>query len=484
MLRLTLVVLFGIGAMLSPTILAAARGDLDPTFGSGGKVTTDFGASETGSAVTVQRNRRIVVAGDRSGPETFTAFVLARYTPNGNLDPSFNGNGKVTTDFSHGYAEAALDVEVQRDARIVAAGYASQAFALARYRTDGRLDPSFGEGGKVQTRFQRGSYHSASAVLLQPDGKIVAGGGTRGSALWDSALARYLPDGTLDPTFGDGGRVITQISSETDHFFDLALQPDGKIVAAGWSFADGPHIALARYDRDGRLDTSFDGDGIVVTTFRGAAAQLLVQRDGKLLVAGLGEITRFNRDGSLDRSFGEGGRARAGNVAATTAAIQPDGKILVIGTVSSGAVDGDFGVARLTTDGKLDNAYGRGGRILTDFSSGSDDQPLDAVLLPDGKLVVSGMSNPRPAAGVWGPWDFAVARYIAIRFCVVPNLRGKTLRAARSSLTTASCRVGTIKRAYSAKARKGRVVWQRPVPGMRLAELAKVDLVVSRGPRR
>jgi uncharacterized delta-60 repeat protein len=471
-----------LGALVTAGVLAAAlsaaRGDLDPTFGAGGKVTTDFGASEVGWAVAVQRDRRVVVAGHRWDPGPHD-FVLARYTANGRLDGTFDGDGKVTTDF--GGSDGASDVGIQRDGKIVAVGRGSptQDFALARYGVDGSLDTTFGAGGKVLTTFQTGSNDGASAVLIQADGRIVAGG----SSASEFALARYLADGALDPSFGSGGRVITPISSANDHLFDLAVQPDGKLVAAGWSFRDGePRIALARYDQDGSLDSSFDGDGIVVASFRSAAAHLLVQRDGKLVVAGLGELTRFSADGSLDRSFGGDGRARSGDVGAFAAAIQPDGKILVIGTVAPGRFPtGNFGLARLTADGRLDTTYGRHGSVVTGFSAGSDDQALAGVLMADGKLVVSGMTS---RTGETGPWDFAVARYVAIRFCVVPNVRKQTLAAARARLIRSGCRLGTVKRTYSRAVKKGRVISQRPAPAARLEELAKVNLVVSRGRRR
>jgi uncharacterized delta-60 repeat protein len=206
--------------------------------------------------------------------------------------------------------------------------------------------------------------------------------------------------------------------------------------------------------------------------------------NGRLLVAGIGGVARFNGDGSLDESFGVGGRAGGGDLGAYTAAIQPDGKILVIGSVAKGgAAVGDFSVTRLTAAGRLDTTYGRRGSVVTGFSPGSDDQALDGVLLPDGKLVVSGMSNPRPQAGTWGPWDFAVARYVAIRFCVVPNVRRQALARAGARLVRAGCRVGTVKRAYSRTVEKGRVISQRPRARARLAELTKVALVVSRGRR-
>jgi uncharacterized delta-60 repeat protein len=496
-LRRPLALLTGLAtAGVLAAALPAARGDLDPTFGSGGKVTTDFGGSEVGWAVVVQPDSRVVVAGGRSDSAS-DDFVLARYTTKGALDSSFDGDGKVATDFDDGL-DLASDVEVQGDGKLVAAGRSflgeqeadGSDFAVARYNRDGSLDPTFGEGGKVLTTFEFSGIAGASAVLIQADGKIVAGGSTGGGLESDFALVRYLANGELDPSFGDGGRVSTPISNVTDWLLALALQPDGKLVAAGYSYESlsRGRIALARYNPDGGLDPSFDGDGIVVATslpFGMVGEQLLLGAGGRLLVAGIGGVSRFNDDGSLDRSFGDGGRASSGNVDARTAAIQPDGKILVIGTVATGTpAAGDFGVTRLTATGRLDRTYGRRGSVVTGFSSGSDDQAEDGVLLPDGKLVVSGMSNPRPQAGTWGPWNFAVARYVAIRPCIVPNVRGQTLSAARARLVRAGCRLGTVRRTHSSTVGRGRVISQRPRARTRLAELAKVSLVVSRGRRR
>lgn len=484
--------LAAVTALVFPALVSATRGDLDPTFGSGGKVTTDFGASETGWAVAVQPDERIIVAGDRVGPGSFDDFVLARYSTNGRLDRSFDGDGKAVTDFA-GRQDGAFDVAVRGDGRIVAVGSSrlggGSVIALARYNRDGSLDSTFGAGGKVLTTFPPSNFAAASAVLLQADGKILVGGHAGQRFASGFALARFLPNGALDPSFGGGGRVITPIPQrDNDRVFALAVQPDGKLVAAGGSFERESVVVLARYAADGTPDLSFGGDGIAVASFRPidmVPTRLFVLRNRKLLVAGYGGVTRFAANGSLDRGFGEGGRARSGNVDAYTAAIQPDGKILVIGTTqSTGRPAGrDFGVARLTADGRLDPTYGRRGTVGTGFSPRSDDQALDGVLLPDGKLVISGMSDPAPEPGSFGPWDFAVARYVAIRFCLVPNVQGRTLVAARTRLVRANCRVGKLTRAYSRRARRGTVISQRSRAGVRLPEFAKVDLVVSRGRR-
>jgi uncharacterized delta-60 repeat protein len=482
-MRRRLVVLFGIGALLSPTLLAAARGDLDPTFGTGGKVTTDFGGNETAWGLAVQPDGKAVVAGTRFDMGPADDFVLARYTVSGTLDPTFDGDGKVTTDFG-GRSDGGDDVAIQADGKIVAAGSGFPPevrpvdFALARYNRDGSLDRTFGDGGRVLTTFAPNSLDSANAVVIQSDGKIVAAGTSRSGPTSEFAVARYLPDGSLDPSFDGDGLVVTPIS--TGVVFDLAVQPDGKLIAAGWSNPGGFDIAMARYNPDGSLDGTFDGDGMVAASFRPAstyASHVVVQRDGKVLTGGAG-LARFNPDGSVDRSFGEGGRALT-DVGLVTPLLQPDGKIIAAGsTFPRGGGASDFTVARLTAAGRTDSTFGRGGRVVTDFRR--QDDATDAILLANGKLVVSGYTSQVPfEAG-----DFAVARYQAIRFCVVPNVRRKTLGAARSSLTKAFCKVGTVKRKYSASVNAGRVISQRPAPRTRLAELAKVNLVVSRGPRR
>ncbi|MBA3413501.1 MAG: PASTA domain-containing protein [Actinobacteria bacterium] len=464
----------GAGAVFAGA-LPAARGELDPTFGTGGKVTSDFGGSEFGRAVAVQRDRRVVVVGER-WKEPFD-FLLARYTANGELDPSFDGDGKVVTDV--GGASGASDVDIQRDGKIVVAGWSVGSFALARYEQDGSLDATFGEGGKVRTTFRPGSIDGAYAVALQIDGKIVAGGRTRAGAASAFALARYGPDGRLDPSFGSGGRVITPIPGRgLDRVFALAVQPDGKLVAAGGSFEGDSEVVLTRYNQDGSLDTSLDGDGIAVASFKPidmVPQHLAVQRDGKLLVPGYGGIVRFTSNGSLDRTFGRGGRADMCCFDTAAAAIQPDGKILTIGTSFSGGT-GDFSVARLTADGRRDDNYEG---VVTDLSSGSNDQAFDGVLLPDGKLIVAGGTGRARE-----PEDFAVARYVAVVHCVAPNVRGRTLAVARSMLSRARCRVGAVKRAYSQRVKKGRIISQRPGPRARLPELAKIQLVISRGRKR
>ena len=223
-------------------------GTLDSTFGSGGKVTTDFEAGgSTAQAVAVQPDGKIVAAGERVVTRPDFDIALARYNADGALDAGFGSGGKVTATFGP-TSDFAGAVAVQPDGKIVLAGASGvpqqrdEAFALARFKPDGSLDSGFGSAGMVTTRFASPGDEAAQALVLQPDGKIVAVGselvGSREGPS-DFALARYTPEGVLDPTFGSGGKVTTSFGSASDFANGAVLQPDGKIVVAGYSFQGG-----------------------------------------------------------------------------------------------------------------------------------------------------------------------------------------------------------------------------------------------------
>jgi uncharacterized delta-60 repeat protein len=233
-------------------------GSPDSTFGTYGKVTTDFGHTDRALALIIQENGKIVAVGE-SYP---AALALVRYNSDGSLDSSFGIGGKVVSEFADSDQETVNSALIQRDGKIVVAGHTFRAsggsnvdpdmnFILVRYNPDGSLDPTFGAGGRVTTDF--GGLDGANALAIQSDGKLVAAGvGARaGSLLGDEfALARYNPDGSLDPTFGTGGKVRTDFGGSglagPDAAYAVAIQPDGKIIAAGWGGA-GRDFALARY---------------------------------------------------------------------------------------------------------------------------------------------------------------------------------------------------------------------------------------------
>ncbi|MFC8450639.1 calcium-binding protein [Kitasatospora sp. NPDC057223] len=394
-----------------PGLALAAPGDLDPGFGTGGTVLTDFGGgSDEARAVAVQSDGRIVAVGYAGN---FDDFALTRYNTDGSLDTGFGTGGRVTTDFNGGSDEAQA-VAVQSDGRIVVAGRSEVPeggfnwFSLARYNTDGSLDTGFGTGGRVVVDFGTGGVDEAFGVAVQSDGRIVAAGVTGG----DFALARLAADGSLDTGFGTGGRVTTDFSGGADQARAVAVQPDGRIVAAGYTgnSVGDYDFALARYTANGSPDTGFDGDGKVTTSFGGVefGHAVAVQPDGRIVAAGYtgGDfaLARYNTNGSLDGGFGTGGRVTTDfgrSEVAYAVAVQSDGRIVVAGDTV--AVDlSDFALARYNVNGSLDTGFSGDGRVTTDFNGGLD-HGLATAVQSDGRIL---------AAGYGGPGhDFALARY-------------------------------------------------------------------------
>ncbi|MBK7681830.1 MAG: T9SS type A sorting domain-containing protein [Bacteroidetes bacterium] len=271
-------------------------GSLDTTFDTDGKVTTAFGQStnDRAFAIAIQGNGKIVVAGYNTNSLSGQRdFAVTRYNTNGSLDTTFNSNGIVSLSIASGMDEC-RSVMIQTDGKIVVAGFSfdftTRVFAAVRFNTDGSLDNSFDNDGIVTTAI--GSTDDAGyAAALQSDGKIVVTGYTYGAAKYDFALIRYNTDGSLDSTFDTDGKVTTSIGTAEDLPFALAIQPDGKIIAAGHSQNAFNNFALVRYNTNGSLDNSFDGDGKVTTNIGSSISDdiiqaIALQSDGKIVVAG------------------------------------------------------------------------------------------------------------------------------------------------------------------------------------------------------
>ena len=375
------------------------------------------GKAEHGFDVAIQANGKIVMAGDSDSAGTGD-FALARYNADGSLDPTFSGDGRVTTDF--GGSDSASAVAIQPNGKIVAAGYAPGGFAVARYNADGSLDRSFSDDGMQTTDF--GSPRGvAEGVAVQPDGRIVVAGWTGNASNDDDmALARFNANGSLDSSFSGDGRQTTAFGAgNQDYANDVAVQANGKLVLAGYTFnqATGPEdFALARFSTDGSLDASFSGDGKLTTGFTGPSGDrsdtawtVAVQPDGKIVAAGASgaygvALARYGADGSLDPSFSDDGRATTSwdplSIFASTAedvAIQPDG-----GIVAAGNENSNWALARYRIDGSLDPSFSGDGLQYTAFGDFSDAAAV--ALQPDGKVVAGGNGNGFHR-------DFALARY-------------------------------------------------------------------------
>ena len=368
-------------------------GTLDPTFGVGGKVTTDVSPdNDVAYAVTV-RDDRIIAAGN-AGVDA----ALVRYMPNGDLDPSFAGTGIVKTDFLGGgdQFEALGLVNWFQTTRIVAAGTAGNApgghdFAIALYDGNGQLVPGFGNGGKATVGFTAGSLVPvpsndwAQALAVQADKKVVVGGyaytgggGCSGTGT-NFALARLNTNGTLDSTFGTGGRVITHVGMG-DNVTGVQVQSDGKIVVAGSSqaaCAGEGRITLVRYHPNGSIDASFGAGGFAIVNFDPTlhehATGLRIQPDGRLVVSGItmplagsagcnALVARFMPNGVPDPSFGVGGftmvhhGAPSDQSKAEAVVLTPDRGMVTVGWRSNPQ---DFLLTRLTPFGDLDLSFGQ-----------------------------------------------------------------------------------------------------------------------------
>ncbi len=415
--------------MLFFTIPLAAQqpGMLDSAFADGGKTTLNFGSGDDyGQSVVVQEDGKLVVAGYATIGSQFH-FALARYLPDGRPDSTFSSDGRQSTSFGTG-DHRAYAVALQPDGKIVVAGYATVNnefdFAVARYKTDGSLDASFSGDGKTTTNVG-GFFDKAYALLIQPDGKIVLGGVYGQNTNSDFALVRYLPNGQLDPTFGNSGIATLSVGNSYDELHGLALQDDGKIVGAGFTDNGTDYdFAVARFTTNGQPDLGFNGTGKQSTDIGlGDYGQAVgLQAGGAIIVLGYTATTaldydfalvRYLADGTPDPAFGTMGLA--GTVVTSISpsfdagyalALQADGKILA-GGYTPGAGHPDFALLTYLHDGTLDETFGVNGVAKTDFSGGTDQI---AALAIDGNnnTVAVGRSNNG------SDFDFAVARYFSV----------------------------------------------------------------------
>jgi len=353
----------------------------------------------------------------------------------GDLDPTFGTAGMVMTDINRS-TDIAQAVAVQADGKLVVVGqtykhndFSGEDFVVTRYNTDGTLDNSFGSGGRVRTDFP-GLAAVPSSVVIQPDGKIVVAGGAFPlfTFLGNFELVRYNPNGSLDTSFGNGGIVTTNFP-EGSYASSVALQADGKIIAAGTVFVDfiigdqsDTDFALARYNQHGTLDASFGNGGLVSTDFfamEDDAFSVLIQPDGKIVAVGSANnpatyydfaAVRYLSNGTIDTTFGVAGKVSTdfGDQnfdRAHSAALQPDGRIVAAGfAISQNGGVQNFAVARYTSNGLLDTTFSRDGITQIDF--GNCCQSAYQVLLQsDGKIITVGYANTEDSDS-----DFLLAR--------------------------------------------------------------------------
>lgn len=389
-------------ALTVPRCTWAAAGDIDAI------VRTLTGRRTVAAAVLLQPSGKLVVAGS-AGPEgTEQDFVLVRYNADLSVDHTF-GSGGITVTAITPSDDFATALVAQSTGTLVLAGTTmgatQQAFALARYSADGNLDPSFGTGGIVTS--SPNVLSQLHGVTVQPDDKLVAVGCASEDTLCNRAVVlRYNPDGTPDLAFGQNGTVQLSFSTAVhsrSYLSAVLVQPDGKIVAAGTVQKATNAFVVVRLNPDGALDDTFGKGGLSVSAFDGYVTAVLRQPDGRVLVAGASDninsvlvLARYQPDGSLDLGFAGDGMVQAALDVYNSDArlvLQPNGRIVLAGT--SGA---SWGLVRYNPDGSLDGTFGVGGRVRASVTSGNLG---DIKLLPDGKLVAVGSDGSR----------FVVVRY-------------------------------------------------------------------------
>jgi uncharacterized delta-60 repeat protein len=406
----------------------AASGDLDTTFagfGAGG-VVTETGLSmivplyDPPNGMALQPDGKMVTVGFK-GPN----LLVFRYQPNGQRDGTFSGDGKIEVPAPEiaGSLFRPYDITFQPDGSIIVVGGIRLGdddddydFLLVRLTAAGELDPSFGEGGFVTTNFNGNEDH-AHAVLVQPNGAIVVCGEVEVDSIESEfGVARYLPNGSPDPTFSNDGR--TTIGFRDDAIcHNLALQSDGKLVLVGAGI-DQPFVtgegdfdfALARLESNGSLDddsndAGFGGDGKVLTNFGedGRAWDVALQPDGKIVVLGNSAqhegstndsyVARYLPNGALDETFGSGGKKTIPGDVLYALALQPDGKLLALGYHLNFSGEADFSFHRLLPSGAKDPTFGALENGDVRLSFGGDDVGKALALLPDGRILGFGWSG-------------------------------------------------------------------------------------------
>ncbi len=336
-----------------------ANGTADSTFGTGGQVILPIGTGDDiGSTVALQSDGKILIGGYTHNGTDFD-LLLCRFIPGGTLDATFGSGGVVITPVGtgHDYLISGRGIGIQPDGKIIIGGYYSIGgnsynWTLVRYNANGSLDATFGTGGIVQFSTPAALYSASTGLVLQPDGKIAIGGYyyTGTTTFYDVCIKRFMPDGTYDASFGSGG-TVTYVSNVHEYFYDLNIQSDGKLIATG-SRGNGMYdeTLIIRYTSAGVLD-SYITTNINANDDRGAS--VIIQPDGRIIVAGYANggpavpnlydvsVLRYNTSGSLDGSFGSGGivTTPVGNAQefSNMALLQPNGKIVVVGYYFTGS---------------------------------------------------------------------------------------------------------------------------------------------------
>nr|WP_321227864.1 T9SS type A sorting domain-containing protein [uncultured Psychroserpens sp.] len=411
--------------------LYGQNGTLDTSFGTNGMITTPISNSDDNNffKALLETDDGKILAGGTAGYEFAT---LLSYNQDGSLNTAFGTNGKLILNFN-GSREHIKDMIKQPDGKILITSETKNEdddydFIVARINQDGTYDTSFGNNG-VATIIFGNDDERPSSLALQPDGKIIVAGYTDGNIIYKMAIARLLPNGTLDNTFSDDGKQTLIINNRSEYFNDVDITFDGKIIASGGTvLASGSsqgRMAIVRYLNNGELDTTFGNNGTVVLNILSGSCishSLMSLPDGKSLISGYAvgndidgtpyvfsfATVRLDINGNLDPTFGNNGKAitvfTGGTSQIFKLKISDSNEIFAVGRASQSGQAEDFAIAKYDYDGQLDINFGTNGLVTTDFS-GTHDRARDFIIQPN-KLILAGFSM-----STYPEEQFALARY-------------------------------------------------------------------------
>lgn len=416
--------LLGLGLLLGASVVLATPGDLDPSFGTAGngRVLESFGAAAPFAVTSlVQSDGKVVIAG---AVRATSQMFVARYNSDGSLDTSFSADGFTAIAMAYGPGTVFAMLQ-QPDGKLVLTGNGQNNRAgdydvvVVRLNVDGSLDSSFGTSGIAQMK--DGGYDEfGAAIIRQADGKLLVAGSSNANRGYDFDFVRFNTDGSVDTSFGNSGRLLVDFGGNDDQANALVQQPDGSIIASGFARDSNgfSSMAVLRMSAAGALDTGFGSGGKVTVPFgslQSAAAAVALQSDGKIVLAGAvaepttgttpaastdAALARLNANGALDTSFGAGGKLSinyGGKDFLSAIIAEPSGAIDVSGRLqASTPPPNDAFVARFTAAGAVDTSFGNGGKTLIDcgdLASASNCTAYALARQSDGKLIVSGYDD-------------------------------------------------------------------------------------------
>jgi uncharacterized delta-60 repeat protein len=402
-LFLSIVVLGGFGASQAH----AAAGDLDRTFGGDGKVPRNLGAADAAVDIATQPDRTVLALIGYTARNDQNVAV-ARFLKNGRIDRRF-GNGGVAR-VSLAGDEYPGGIALQSNGRI-AVSFSSDprsadgAFGVARFRGNGKPDRSLDRDGVQTAAFGTGfSDAFANDVALDGSDIVVAGRVWHGAETdYDFAVARFNPGGALDGGFSGDGLQTTDFNEQSDSAYGVDVDSEGRVVVVGTADPPGSvdPLALARYDTNGELDSSFSEDGRLVSTLAPEGHDVVTLADGRIAVAGTvgGDflVARFAENGDPDTTFAGDGAQTVDFVdgADRAAALAfRGGKFVVVGEARTPKRGFDFGVARLTWSGSLDRTFSNDGRRAIGIGE-TEDKAYGVAIDRTGDVVIAGSTERR-----------------------------------------------------------------------------------------